>query len=89
MSEKTYTAKQLAKRYDVAPSTARGWLTRGLIPGAQLTETGLGDSYWVVPESALKNFTPPKPGPTPKPKGGAAKARARKPRKKGEASNGR
>jgi hypothetical protein len=80
MSEQTYTARQLAERYKVARSTARGWLTRQLIPGARLVETGLGDSYWVVPESALKDFTPPKPGPVPKPK--AAEKTSRRSRKK-------
>jgi len=39
-----------------------------LIPGARLEETELGDSYWIVPESALKEFVPPKPGPVPKSK---------------------
>jgi hypothetical protein len=66
MAEKTYTARQLAERFDVAGSTVRGWLLRGLLQGAHLKETELGDSYWVVPESALKDFTPPKPGPVPK-----------------------
>jgi hypothetical protein len=80
MSEKTYTARQLAERFQVARSTARGWLTRQLIPGARLVETDLGDSYWVVPESALKDFTPPKPGPVPKSK--TAEKPARSSRKK-------
>ena len=66
MSEKTYTARQLAERYNVAGSTVRGWLMRKLFPGAYLKETELGDSYWLVPESALKDFVPPKPGPVPK-----------------------
>lgn len=68
MSEKELTARQIAGRYGVAGSTVRGWLLRKLIPGAELRESGLGDSYWIVPESALKNFTPPKPGPVPKAK---------------------
>ncbi len=66
MAEKTYTARQLAERYEVAHSTVRGWLLRRLFPGARLEETGLGTSYWVVPESDLKGFEPPKPGPKPK-----------------------
>ena len=66
MSEKNYTARQLAERYGVAGSTVRGWLMRRLLPGAYLQETELGDSYWLVPESALKDFVPPKPGPVPK-----------------------
>lgn len=78
MSEKTYTARQLAERYGVARSTARGWLNRRLIPGARLEETELGDSYWIVPESALKDFVPPRPGPVPK-----SKANGRPTSKKG------
>ena len=68
MADKTYTARQLAERYKVAGSTVRGWLLRRLIPGAYLQETGLGNSYWLVPESAIKDFVPPKPGPVPKAK---------------------
>ena len=66
MAEKTYTARQLAERFGVAGSTVRGWLLRGLFPSAELKKTELGDSYWIVPESALKDFEPPKPGPVPK-----------------------
>ena len=84
MSEKTYTARQLAERYGVARSTARGWLNRRLIPGARLEETELGDSYWIVPESALKDFVPPKPGPVPK-----AKANGSSPAKKSAKKGGR
>jgi hypothetical protein len=80
MSEKTYTARQLAERYGVARSTARGWLNRRLIPRARLEKTELGDSYWIVPESALTDFVPPKPGPIPKAKtnGAATRKRAKK-----------
>ena len=66
MAEKFYTARQLAERFGVAGSTVRGWLLRGLFPSAELKKTELGDSYWIVPESALKDFVPPKPGPVPK-----------------------
>ncbi len=66
MAEKTYTARQLAERFGVAGSTVRGWLLRGLFPTAELRKTELRDSYWLVPESALKDFEPPKPGPVPK-----------------------
>jgi hypothetical protein len=84
MSEKTYTARQLAERYKVARSTARGWLNRRLLPGARLEETELGDSYWIVPESALAGFVLPKPGPVPKSKtdGSAPVKRAKKGRRK-------
>ena len=77
MAEKEYTARQLAERFNVAGSTVRGWLLRRLIPGAVLKETGLGNSYWVVPESALKNFVPPKPGPVPKAKQAEAQTGAK------------
>lgn len=62
MSNKTLTAKQIADRYNVAASTARAWCLNGTLPGAYLKETELG-SFWVVPESELINFVPPKPGP--------------------------
>jgi hypothetical protein len=67
MSERTLTARQLAERYKVAPSTARAWFLNGLVPGAYLKETELG-SYWVVPENDLKDFVKPTAGRPPKPK---------------------
>jgi hypothetical protein len=85
MSEKTYTARQLAERFEVARSTVRSWLLRGLLPGAYLKETELGDSYWLVPESALRGFVPPKPGPVPKAKPVEA-APAAKPARKRKAA---
>lgn len=79
MSEKTYTARQLAERFNVAGSTVRGWLLRGLFPGAELKRTELGDSYWIVPEADVKTFTPPRPGPVPKAKpNGTGKTRRRR-----------
>jgi transposase len=78
MAEKTYTARQVAERYNVAGSTVRGWLLRGVLPGAFLKETELGGSYWLVPESTLKNFVPPKPGPAPKANGTTKNARSKK-----------
>lgn len=65
MSDKILTAKQIAERYGVAASTARAWCLNGTLPGASLKETELG-SFWVVPESKLVSFVPPKPGPKPK-----------------------
>jgi hypothetical protein len=78
MAEKALTARQVAERYNVAGSTVRGWLLRKLLPGAYLKETELGDSYWLVPESALKDFVPPKPGPAPKAKADETANRAAK-----------
>jgi len=73
MSERTLTAKQLAAKYKVAPSTARAWFLNGLVPNAYLKETELG-SFWVVPESALKDFVKPTAGRPPKAKAEDSKA---------------
>lgn len=66
MAERMLTAKEIAQHFGVSNSTARGWLLRGRFPGAELRHSELGQPYWVAPESAVKNFTPPKPGPVPK-----------------------
>ena len=66
MPEKMLSARDIAARFDVKISTARGWLHRRLFAGAQLKTSELGVSYWAVPESSIKNFSPPKPGPVPK-----------------------
>ncbi len=65
MSDKLLTAKQIAVRYGVAASTARAWCLNGILPGAYMKETELG-SFWIVPESNLLGFVPPKSGPKPK-----------------------
>lgn len=82
MGNRMLNAKQIAERFGVSNSTARGWLLRGLLPGAELRESELGVSYWVAPESSLKDFVPPKRGPVPKPTAEAqpkpAKRRGRK-----------
>lgn len=67
MSEKLLNARQIAERFNVAASTARAWCLSKILKGAYLKETELG-SYWVVPESSLANFEPPRPGPKPKKK---------------------
>ena len=82
MAEKMLSAKDIAARFGVKISTARGWLHRRLFPGAQLKHSELGVPYWAVPESALKSFTPPRPGPVPKAKdNGATKKATKKGRK--------
>jgi hypothetical protein len=72
------TAKEIAQRFGVSNSTARGWLLRGRFAGAELRQSELGQPYWVAPESSVKDFTPPKPGPAPKAAKTPAKRRARK-----------
>jgi hypothetical protein len=78
MAEKMLSVKDIAARFDVKISTARGWLHRRLFVGAQLKTSELGVSYWVVPESALKDFALPKPGPVPKANGAAKTAKGKK-----------
>lgn len=59
------TAKEIANHFGVSNSTARGWLLRGRLAGAELRHSELGQPYWVAPETSVKAFTPPKPGPKP------------------------
>ena len=65
MSEKTLTSRQVAERYKVALSTARAWFLQGLVPDAPLKQTELGP-VWIVSESALNGFVPPRAGRPPK-----------------------
>jgi hypothetical protein len=66
MGEHMLTAKEIAARFGVSSSTARGWLLRGRFAGAELRESELGQPYWVAPEASVKDFEPPRPGPVPK-----------------------
>jgi hypothetical protein len=83
MGERMLTAKDIAQRFGVSNSTARGWLLRGRFAGAELRHSELGQPYWVAPESSVKNFVLPKPGPVPKAK--AVVPARRSTRKKAEA----
>lgn len=56
------TSSQVAARLNVAHSTVRAWCNRGgVFPNAHLETTPAG-SYWLIPESDLKDFQPPKMG---------------------------
>ncbi|HEY9286168.1 MAG TPA: helix-turn-helix domain-containing protein [Pyrinomonadaceae bacterium] len=55
------TSSQASARLGVAHSTVRQWCNKGLFPNARLEETLIG-SVWVIPETDLDNFTPPKMG---------------------------
>lgn len=56
------TPAQAAKRLGVGKSTVQLWCKRGdVFPHARLEKTPLGEVY-LIPESDLKNFTPPKMG---------------------------
>jgi uncharacterized protein YjcR len=66
------TAKEIARRFGVSSSTARGWLLRGRFAGAELRKSELGQPYWVAPERSVKDFVLPKSGPAPKAKANVA-----------------
>lgn len=67
MSEKRLKASEVAKKLKVKPVTVRAWLLKGLFPNAKLEETIAG-SIWLIPESDLENFEPPKVGRPPQEK---------------------
>lgn len=64
---------EFAKMAGVSYHTAVRWVREGLIQGVQVVGTGDYKLY-MVPESALTEFEPPKKGPKPKPKKAAKKA---------------
>lgn len=61
------TAAKVAERLGVGRSTVNLWCRQGRFPSAHLADSPLG-SYWIIPESDLKDFKLPKRGRTPKPK---------------------
>lgn len=59
------TTQQVAERYGVEVQTVSGWCRRGLFPNVVLgPKTGRGAIY-LIPESDLEGFEPPRPGPQP------------------------
>lgn len=50
------TAREVAERIGAAESSVRMWARTGRFPGAKLEQTPLG-SYWVIPETALEDFS--------------------------------
>lgn len=69
--EKMMTVKEAASQLGSSEQTIRTWLKRGRFPGAKLEETPLG-SYWLIPQSAVDNFTPRKAGRPPKSNNGSS-----------------
>ncbi len=59
------TTSQAAERLGVGASTVRLWCTQGRFPNARAETTPRG-GVWLIPESDLKDFQPPKRGRTPK-----------------------
>jgi predicted site-specific integrase-resolvase len=56
------TTEQVAERYGVEVQTVSRWCQRGLFPNLERgPRTGRGAIY-LIPESDLENFTPPRMG---------------------------
>ena len=70
------TARQFAQQKGINYRTALNWLAAGLVSGAVVKQSPLGD-YWEVPSTAL-TMEKPKPGPKPT----AVKSEKLKPAKK-------
>ncbi len=67
---KKMTTAQVAERFGVAQVTVNVWCLQGKFPNATREET-LRGPVWVIPESDLKEFKPPKAGRPAKPKAAA------------------
>lgn len=63
----------VAKRLQADETTVRLWCRQGYFPNAR--QIGRG---WIIPESDVMNFTPPKMGRPPKAKAEASKAGKKK-----------
>jgi hypothetical protein len=60
-TENMLTVGAVAERLDEAERTIRNWIKRGVFAGARREGTPRGP-YWVIPESALKDFVSPMAG---------------------------
>ncbi len=69
------TTAQVSERLDTPERTIRLWCKQGRFNGARVMETPRG-SYWLIPESDLKNFQKPQPGRPPKAKAEASRKKA-------------
>jgi hypothetical protein len=59
MSTPELSTGQVAERFNVITDTVRKWCRRGLFPRAREMDTPRGP-VWMIPESDLKGFEPPK-----------------------------
>jgi Helix-turn-helix domain len=59
---KELTIAEVARIKNRDRSTVLRWVQRNFFPNAKLMESPLGD-YWLIPETDLDGFQPPKPGP--------------------------
>jgi hypothetical protein len=67
MSEKGLTTTEAAAHLRVDARLVRLWCQQGRFKDARLVEHPRGD-YWLIPESNLNGFVPPKMGRPPKAK---------------------
>jgi len=65
------TTTQAAERLGVGKSTVNLWCRQGRFPNAYAKEEARG-AVWYIPESDLKEFSPPTMGRPPKPKSGTS-----------------
>jgi excisionase family DNA binding protein len=79
MSTKLTTA-EVAARLGVSQPTVKLWCRQGKFPGAELDASSPRGPVWLIPESDLRDFAPPKMGrpPKAKPEAQPAKRRGRK-----------
>jgi hypothetical protein len=79
MANAELTTADVAVRLGRPERTVRLWCKQGRFDGAHAVSTPRGD-YWVIPESALKNFQEPERG---RPATNPNSNGAAKPKKKG------
>jgi Helix-turn-helix domain len=75
---KMLSVREAATILGAPPVSVRLWARSGRFPGAELKESELGVSYWLIPEDALKDFEKKKPGPVPGAKQAGGKKGGRK-----------
>lgn len=75
------TTKDVAERLGAAETSVRLWARQGRFPGATAQDTPRGP-YWLIPETALEDFSKEKPGPKPGAKRTNDKGKATPVRKK-------
>lgn len=61
-SKKEVGVTEAAQITGLSKATIREYIAKGILVGARLIEPAVGRSYYVIPESSLRNFTPPPRG---------------------------
>jgi hypothetical protein len=64
---KMLTVKEVAARLGATDGAVRAWCIAGRFPGADKQQSPIGE-FWLIPESALAQFSIRKSGPKPKTK---------------------